>query len=272
MQPTHKQLAELVVIAAQKNWCLYGRGNTHPHMIEAIVKIIGEIESRVAGECLDSLPEKECVLEKDVGYHSKDCCEESWRWNEARATLKAVTKKYLKTDNEVKEPDKPIRSNPPTPPERERDCPFCLMVNKFTTGRVFDIEPLNPVTPGHRLIIPAEHVSNFSDDPDLTAEVMRYAAEYAKRHGIDCNLIASKGSPATQTVFHLHVHIIPRNYNDGLALPWDTTLTKRTVWLAALGAVREKKEPKNDEAQMIYAQGWNAARKTLIELRDTYAV
>ena len=127
----------------------------------------------------------------------------------------------------------------PTPTERGRGCPFCLMVNKFTTGRVFDIEPLNPVVPGHRLIIPAEHVSNFSDDPDLTAEVMRYAAEYAKRHGIDCNLITSKGSPATQTVFHLHVHIIPRNYNDGVALPWDTALTKRTVWEAALGAVKE---------------------------------
>ena len=62
---------------------------------EAIAKLIGEIESRVAGECLDSLPEKEWVLEKDIGYHGKDCCEESWRWNEAGATLKAVTKKYL---------------------------------------------------------------------------------------------------------------------------------------------------------------------------------
>jgi histidine triad (HIT) family protein len=50
---------------------------------------------------------------------------------------------------------------------------------------------------------------------------MRHAAEYCKHSGIyDYNIITSMGEYATQTVFHLHVHIVPRRLNDGLHLPW----------------------------------------------------
>lgn len=96
-------------------------------------------------------------------------------------------------------------------------CPFCPMFKGDED--VIDIEPLNPVVPGHRLVIPREHVKDFSEDPAVTARVMEYAAKLGKKMG-DANLITSKGKSATQTVFHLHVHLVPRHDKDGLTLPW----------------------------------------------------
>lgn len=71
------------------------------------------------------------------------------------------------------------------------------------------------------LIVPKRHVEDFADDPEVTAYVMRYAARFVESEGIGhCNLISSRGVDATQSVFHLHVHIVPRWKNDGLMLPW----------------------------------------------------
>ena len=49
---------------------------------------------------------------------------------------------------------------------------------------------------------------------------MHRASELAADLGGDMNLITSKGRPATQSVFHLHLHLVPRKVDDGLALPW----------------------------------------------------
>lgn len=96
-------------------------------------------------------------------------------------------------------------------------CPFC----RQGTDEVYTLVPLNPVTTGHLLVIPRKHVSDFSEDPETTAKVMRYAAEIVKEHGLqNVNLITSKGTDATQSVFHFHVHIVPRSRGDGLKLPW----------------------------------------------------
>lgn len=101
--------------------------------------------------------------------------------------------------------------------KKTMNCPFCPM---FKGGEeVIDIEPLNPVVPGHRLVIPREHVKDFSEDPAVSARVMEYAARLGKKMG-DVNLITSKGKSATQTVFHLHLHLVPRRAGDDLALPW----------------------------------------------------
>lgn len=104
-------------------------------------------------------------------------------------------------------------------------CPFCRM---FDTGSAqttvhhwwedaVAIEPLAPVVDGHLLIIPRRHVRDYIDDPVTTAQVMRHAAEIGP---FPSNLITSAGVLATQSVFHLHVHIVPRREDDGLALPW----------------------------------------------------
>jgi histidine triad (HIT) family protein len=81
------------------------------------------------------------------------------------------------------------------------------------------IVPLNPVVAGHVLVIPRRHVADFGEDPDVTATTMRRAAELAA-DGRPMNLITSRGPEATQSVFHLHVHLVPRSAHDGLTLPW----------------------------------------------------
>jgi histidine triad (HIT) family protein len=82
-------------------------------------------------------------------------------------------------------------------------------------------EPLNPVTPGHRLFVPRDHVVDALDQPHITAHVMQYAAVWANQMEMGpCNLITSCGREATQSVFHLHIHLVPRHDGDGLHLPW----------------------------------------------------
>ena len=101
----------------------------------------------------------------------------------------------------------------------EKKCPFCPMFLNHDRN-IIHIEPLNPVVPGHIIVIPRKHVTDFTDDPQITADVMAYAANLYKNSYLDVNLITSKGLAATQTVFHLHVHLVPRLKNDGLHLPW----------------------------------------------------
>lgn len=103
-------------------------------------------------------------------------------------------------------------------------CVFCEIVRGIEPAELVDqwahaiaIKPLNPVVPGHLLVLPKEHVKDALEDPSLTGEVMMCASRLASG---ECNLITSVGKSATQTVFHLHVHIVPRREGDGLALPW----------------------------------------------------
>ncbi len=86
---------------------------------------------------------------------------------------------------------------------------------------IVDFEPLNPVSPGHRLVVPKVHVADALEDLAVSAATMAYAADLAKRHGLaPCNIMTSVGREATQSMFHLHIHIVPRSAGDGLMLPW----------------------------------------------------
>lgn len=75
-------------------------------------------------------------------------------------------------------------------------------------------------TPGHILVIPKEHVRDFTESRTVTGVTMMRAAELAHQIGGQWNLITSAGPFATQTQFHLHVHLVPRRFDDGLLLPW----------------------------------------------------
>lgn len=101
------------------------------------------------------------------------------------------------------------------------DCPFCARIAAGEYDDEYDgivhFEPLNPVTPGHLLVVPKEHVIDALENPWAAGRAMAYAANLAQQ---SCNLITSVGAAATQTVFHLHIHIVPRRPGDGLALPW----------------------------------------------------
>ena len=105
------------------------------------------------------------------------------------------------------------------------ECPFCEIVAGRAPADIFHewddalaIVPLNPVVDGHLLVIPKIHVADVGHDPEISAATMRRAAELAASQW--CNVITSRGRVATQSVFHLHLHIVPRAENDGLALPW----------------------------------------------------
>lgn len=98
-------------------------------------------------------------------------------------------------------------------------CPFCNYSGPFVAvwPDAYAITPLDPVVPGHVIVIPRRHVVDCTEDPEVTATVMWAASTIATP---PCNLITSAGREASQTVFHLHVHIVPRTDGDGLALPW----------------------------------------------------
>lgn len=85
--------------------------------------------------------------------------------------------------------------------------------------------PLEPVAEGHVVVIPKLHVPDFRTDPVITGMVMARAARLAtlsaeRWNRPDMNVITSAGPAASQTVLHLHVHLVPRQAGDGLALPW----------------------------------------------------
>jgi histidine triad (HIT) family protein len=115
-----------------------------------------------------------------------------------------------------------------------KDCEFCAIAQ----GKDPSVEvvcedkswvaffPLNPATPGHTLVIPRRHVADLWQvkpplDRELMAAVIRVgrAIDHAlKPEGM--NLITSAGQTAEQTVFHLHLHIVPRWRRDGFGKIW----------------------------------------------------
>jgi histidine triad (HIT) family protein len=105
------------------------------------------------------------------------------------------------------------------------DCPFCARIEagEYDAGDGWSVtfEPLNPVAPGHRLFVSRAHVADALTRPVITGHVMEYAGRWAAGHDLrPCNLISSAGAAASQTVPHLHIHLVPRAAGDGLMLPW----------------------------------------------------
>lgn len=104
-----------------------------------------------------------------------------------------------------------------------KDCVFCKRIengeydDRFANHVMFT--PLNPVVKGHKLIVPVVHTPNLND-PKLEADQTGWALRYFTNDQDEYNLITSKGSNATQTIQHLHFHIVPRTKDDGLTLPW----------------------------------------------------
>ena len=105
----------------------------------------------------------------------------------------------------------------------KEDCVFCKIVGKHEDATVvfedhhtlafLDIHPLNP---GHTLVIPKRHYANMLEMPPgeagrvftSVAKVMRGVEKASKADGISVG--QSNGKAASQEVFHMHVHIIPR--------------------------------------------------------------
>jgi len=86
---------------------------------------------------------------------------------------------------------------------------------------------INPATRGHALVIPKDHWRDLLDvsPTDLAAmvttaqRIARAAVESLQANGV--NLVLASGAAAFQTVFHVHLHVIPRYPSDGVRQPWE---------------------------------------------------
>jgi histidine triad (HIT) family protein len=107
-------------------------------------------------------------------------------------------------------------------------CVFCAIVNEQAPAKVFMrsadyvvFEPLNPHTLGHLLVVPVKHVKSAVDDPEVYAQMSGVAAWVARAHTDACNILTSVGKAATQTIEHLHIHVVPRDSdNDDVPADW----------------------------------------------------
>ena len=116
---------------------------------------------------------------------------------------------------------------------QDPDCLFCRIASGELPATVVHEDErtvafmdINPATRGHLLVIPRAHSANLleigaEDLAACAAAAQRLAALVSERLGTDgVNLINSCGREAWQTVFHFHLHVIPRYAGDPLRLPW----------------------------------------------------
>lgn len=113
------------------------------------------------------------------------------------------------------------------------DCIFCKIANgEIPSATLYEdddfrvILDLNPASKGHSLILPKEHAANLFELPDHYAEgALKVARKVGKRlyDGLGCdglNVVQNNGMCAGQTVFHFHVHLIPRFDGDMMGMGW----------------------------------------------------
>lgn len=85
-----------------------------------------------------------------------------------------------------------------------------------------------PASKGHTLIIPKEHIENiYALDDELAQKIFSTATKISKilKENLNCdglNILQNNGEIAGQTVFHFHMHLIPRFKNDNVKFTWKT--------------------------------------------------
>lgn len=113
------------------------------------------------------------------------------------------------------------------------DCIFCKMANgEIPSATVYEdsicrvILDVNPANKGHALIIPKEHFDNiYSMDAETAAKIFTIATEVAKAQKAELNpdglnILQNNGEAAGQTVFHFHMHLVPRYIKDNVTMTW----------------------------------------------------
>lgn len=117
---------------------------------------------------------------------------------------------------------------------RDANCIFCKIANgEIPAKTIYEDEEfrvildLGPATRGHALILPKEHYANLYELPDeISAKVMKLAKDMAilMTKKLKCdgfNLVQNNGEAAGQTVFHFHMHLIPRYIGDEQKIGWN---------------------------------------------------
>ena len=116
------------------------------------------------------------------------------------------------------------------------DCLFCGIVEGSIPSQQVDSDErtvsfmdINPATPGHALVIPRAHSADLleisREDLEATTVAAQRLAKRAKEvlNADGINLVNSCGAVAFQTIFHFHIHVVPRYEDDPLKLPWVPT-------------------------------------------------
>ncbi|SDB37492.1 histidine triad (HIT) family protein [Pseudobutyrivibrio sp. YE44] len=117
---------------------------------------------------------------------------------------------------------------------KDEKCIFCKLANgEIPTNSIYEdddfkvILDASPATKGHALILPKEHYANiFEIDEKVAGKILplakKVATKMTKELGCDgVNILQNNGEAAGQTVFHLHVHVIPRWAGDGAIQDWE---------------------------------------------------
>ena len=122
------------------------------------------------------------------------------------------------------------------------DCIFCKIAGgEIPSACLYEdqdfrvILDLGPATKGHALILPKAHYANIYELPDeLAAKAMILAKKMAGTltEALQCdgfNIVQNNGEPAGQTVFHFHMHLIPRYVGDEAGITWNSGELKEEV-------------------------------------------
>lgn len=118
--------------------------------------------------------------------------------------------------------------------DSKTDCPFCMIARGdinaevvYQDDHLVAFMDLNPVADGHLLVIPRAHAPNLYSIPaeDLTAVVLTVqrlaGAVNAAVEPAGINLFQANGPGAGQSVYHFHMHVLPRGHDDGLPMSWE---------------------------------------------------
>ena len=116
---------------------------------------------------------------------------------------------------------------------KKDDCIFCKLANgEIPTNALYEddivkvIFDAGPASDGHVLILPKNHYDDiYSMDEDTAAHVFKVATRIAKayKQSLDyegLNIVQNNGEAAGQTVFHFHIHLIPRYEGDHAGVTW----------------------------------------------------
>ena len=133
------------------------------------------------------------------------------------------------------------------------NCIFCKIASgEIPSATLYEDEDfrvildLGPATKGHSLILPKKHAANISEMPDeLLGRAMSVAKKVAvaMKEGLSCdgvNVVQNNGEAAGQTVFHFHMHIIPRYKGDNAGVSWKPGKLTDEVKEEVLNAVKVK--------------------------------
>ena len=116
---------------------------------------------------------------------------------------------------------------------KDNNCIFCKIANGEIPSKTIEendmfrvVLDVGPATKGHALILPKDHYANLYELPEeVAAEALKLAKKVALKmkerlHCDGVNLVQNNEEAAGQTVFHFHMHVIPRFKEDGQVIGW----------------------------------------------------